>query len=176
MIFFVQSQETIHASERLKKHELQRSRTLGNDGAGRGVELEVEAELGADLEGDVEADLGADVGEDVEADLSADVGLGTEEEVEADAEEVKVEVDTEVELDVMVELVDGVRSLAVKLCAELGADIGVLSDTEVDVVVGVALAGTCRNIVVVAAPVELADHEKEAAMAAVGIVAMYGTL
>lgn len=113
-----------------------------------------------------------------------------------------MEVDAEVEVDVggelIVELVDG--GLAVELCAD-DVVVGVVLDVklggelapEVLVVVGMApeevtaaeltpasfdltYFGTFRNIVVVIASVDIADHEREAAMAAVGSVAIYGTV
>lgn len=76
--------------------------------------------------------------------------------------------------------------LDVKLGGELAPEVlvvvGMASEEEVTAAVltpasfDMTYSGTFRNIVVVAASVEVADHEIEAAMAAVGSVAIYGTV
>ncbi|OAA77117.1 hypothetical protein LEL_06801 [Akanthomyces lecanii RCEF 1005] len=159
-----------------------------------GLDIGVEVEAGAEVELEVASDVGPDVGLELEVEVEVDAEV----EVEVDGELVVELVDGSLALELCVELgsdfalwsdpeVDVVVGvvLDVKLGKELAADILVVVDMASEEVTAAESApasfdltylGTFRNIVVVAASVDVADHEMEAATAAAGSVAVYGTV
>lgn len=175
-------------------------------GLGVGLDGEAELDLDVGLDNGAEVEAGAEVKLEVVSGVEPDVGLELEVKVEVDAEvEVEVDGELMVELvdgslavelcvelgsdfalwsDPEVDVVVGVV-LDVKLGTELAADILVVVGMASEEVTAAESApesfdltylGTFRNIVVVAASVDVADHEMEAATAAAGSVALYGTV
>lgn len=175
-------------------------------GLGVGLDGEAELDPDVGLATAAEVETGADVELEFASGIEPDVGLELEVKVEVDAEvEVAVDSELMVELvdgslavelcaelgsdfalwsDPEVDVVVGVV-LDVKLGRELAADIlvvGIMASEEVTAVesapesLDLTCLGTFRNIVVVAASVDVADHEMEAATAAAGSVAVYGTV